>query len=70
MCIRDRVRIASSTPASVGNVAFRNPDGSLVLVVHNRRPTSVHVAVDVADDRSFDGGTLPADGIATYVWPG
>jgi glucosylceramidase len=62
------VRVASTTLPAVGTVAFRNPDGSMVLVVHNRRARRLHVEVGVASRESFDGGLLPADCIATYVW--
>jgi len=50
------------------NVAFRNPDGTIVLVVVNGqdKPASFHVAFG---KEGFDAA-LPAASVATYVWPG
>lgn len=66
------VRVASTSGAATGDgdvtdVAFRNPDGSTALVVHNeaRGPTSFTVAVR---ERSFRY-TLPAGALATFTWP-
>jgi len=68
------VRIASTSFGTTGwngqimDVAFRNPDGSIALVVHNENddPRSFAVAV---------GGvafsyTLPGGALATFTWPG
>ncbi|GAA4249704.1 discoidin domain-containing protein [Dactylosporangium darangshiense] len=67
------VRIASSSfgnPAwngEVTDVAFRNPDGSTVLVAHNENdaPRTFTVAVG---GHSFDY-TLPGGSLATFTWP-
>ena len=67
-------RIASTSFGTTGwngqimDVAFRNPDGSTALVVHNEND----------DPRSFavqEGGasfeyTLPGGALATFTWPG
>jgi glucosylceramidase len=66
-------RVASSSYGSTGwnglpmSVAFTNPDGSTVLVVHNEHddPRTIGVAVG---DRSFDY-TLPGGALATFTWP-
>ncbi|MFG3137479.1 discoidin domain-containing protein [Streptomyces sp. NPDC048211] len=66
-------RIASTNYGTTGwngqltDVAFRNPDGSTALVVHNENdaPRSFTVAVG---DRSFDY-TLPGGALATFTWP-
>jgi glucosylceramidase len=49
------------------DVAFRNPDGSTALVVHNQNddPRTFSVAVG---HRSFDY-TLPGGALATFTWP-
>jgi len=48
------------------NVAFRNPDGSKVLIVSNR--TSDEKTFKVKDgDKSFDY-TIPGEGAVTFVW--
>ncbi len=66
-------RIASSSYGTTGwngqimDVAFRNPDGSTVLVVHNQNDAARSFAVSVGD-YSFDY-TLPGGSLATFVWP-
>jgi glucosylceramidase len=67
------VRIASSSFGTTGwngqimDAAFRNPDGSTALVVHNENddPRSLAVA---EGDASFDY-TLPGGALATFTWP-
>jgi glucosylceramidase len=66
-------RIASMSFGTTGwngqimDVAFRNPDGSTALVVHNENddPRSFAVAVG---DRTFEY-TLPGGALATFTWP-
>jgi glucosylceramidase len=66
-------RIASTSFGTTGwngqimDVAFRNPDGSTALVVHdeNDDPRSFAVAVG---DQIFDY-TLPGGALATFTWP-
>ena len=67
------VRIASTSFGTTGwngqimDVAFRNPDGSTALIVHNENddPRSFAVAVG---DRTFEY-TLPGGALATFTWP-
>ncbi|MBV1850564.1 discoidin domain-containing protein [Catellatospora tritici] len=67
------VRVASTSFGTTGwngqimDVAFRNPDGSTALVVHNENddPRSFAVAVG---DRIFEY-TLPGGALATFTWP-
>lgn len=67
------VRIASTSFGTTGwngqiaDVAFRNPDGSTALVVHNENddPRSFAVAVG---DHLFEY-TLPGGALATFTWP-
>ncbi|WP_051274993.1 discoidin domain-containing protein [Cellulomonas sp. URHD0024] len=67
------VRIGSTSFGTTGwngqimDVAFRNPDGSTALVVHNENddPRSFAVAVG---DRRFEY-TLPGGALATFTWP-
>jgi glucosylceramidase len=49
------------------DVAFRNPDGSTALVVHNENDDPRTFAVSVGG-RSFDY-TLPGGALATFTWP-
>ena len=67
------VRIASTSFGTTGwngqfmDVAFRNPDGSTALLVHNENDDPRTFAVAVGD-QSFDY-TLPGGSIATFTWP-
>jgi glucosylceramidase len=67
------VRIATTSFGTTGwngqimDVAFRNPDGSTALVVHNENddPRSFAIAVG---DQVLDY-TLPGGALATFTWP-
>ncbi|WP_329129795.1 discoidin domain-containing protein [Streptomyces sp. NBC_01476] len=67
------VRIASTNYGTTGwngqltDVAFRNPDGSTALVVHNENDAPRSFAVAVGD-QSFDY-SLPGGALATFTWP-
>jgi glucosylceramidase len=67
------VRIASTSFGTTGwngqimDVAFRNPDGSTALVVHNENDAPRTFAVAVGD-QSFEY-TLPGGALATFTWP-
>jgi glucosylceramidase len=67
------VRIASTSFGTTGwngqimDVAFRNPDGSTALVVHNENDNPSTFAVAVGD-KSFEY-TLPGGALATFTWP-
>jgi glucosylceramidase len=67
------VRIASTSWGTTGwngeimDAAFRNPDGSTALVVHNENDDPRTFAVDEGG-RSFDY-TLPGGALATFTWP-
>ncbi|MGA1835646.1 discoidin domain-containing protein [Herbiconiux sp. 11R-BC] len=61
---------------NITNVAFQNPDGTIVTVVVNRIPTSTNSAVQntpaatirvVTPDGQFTD-TIPGDTVATYVY--
>jgi glucosylceramidase len=67
------VRIASTSFGTTGwngqimDVAFRNPDSSTALVVHNENDNPARFAV-AEGDASFDY-TLPGGALATFTWP-
>jgi glucosylceramidase len=67
------VRIASTSFGTTGwngqimDVAFRNPDGSTALVVHNENDAPRTFAVAVGD-QSFEY-TLQGGALATFTWP-
>lgn len=68
------VRIASTSFGTTGwngqvmDVAFRNPDGTTVLVAHNENDNPQTFAVRQGD-QSFSY-TLPGGALATFVWDG
>ena len=67
------VRIASTSFGTTGwngqimDAAFRNPDGSTALVVHNENDAPRRFAV-AQGESSFDY-TLPGGALATFTWP-
>lgn len=67
------VRVASTNYGTTGwngrltDVAFRNPDGSTALVVHNESDDPRTFAVAVGDHH-FEY-ELPGGALATFVWP-
>jgi glucosylceramidase len=67
------VRIGSTSFGTTGwngqimDVAFRNPDGSTALIVHNQNDEPRAFAVR-AGDRQFSY-TLPGGALATFTWP-
>jgi glucosylceramidase len=64
------VRVDSNTfgSGSVEDVAFKNPDGSLVLFVLNAASGSSTFVVNWSTKSFTD--TLPAGAVATYLWSG
>ncbi|ROP42380.1 discoidin domain-containing protein [Saccharothrix texasensis] len=66
-------RVASTSFGTTGwngqvmDVAFRNPDGSAALVVHNQNDDPRTFAVAVGE-RTFEY-TLPGGALATFTWP-
>jgi glucosylceramidase len=52
-------------PSTVEHVAFVNPDGSLVVIVHN--PDATQVAAEVRSARGAFSYSLPPGGLATFV---
>ncbi len=62
------VRIASDEPAggAVKDVAFRNPDGTIVLYTLNTGKDAQKVRIAAGGKTAV--GTIPAGGIATFVW--
>jgi glucosylceramidase len=63
-------RVSSNNGSSSGttNVAFQNPDGTLVTVVVNQTAASQPVSVRVGTQQF--AATLPAKTVGTYVWAG
>jgi glucosylceramidase len=67
------VRIASTSFGTTGwngqimDAAFRNPDGSTALVVHNENDDPRTFAV--AEGGSSFTSTLPGGALATFTWP-
>jgi O-glycosyl hydrolase len=59
-------RIASTTTANLDDVAFANPNGSLVLIVDNTSSSTQSFSTSWAGQQFSD--SLPSHGIATYEW--
>ena len=64
------VRIASTVAGNAWNVAFRNPDGSIVLVVVNDDWGTTTQRFDVSAGATAFSYDLPAGAVATFVLPG
>lgn len=60
------VRIDSSVPDNILDVAFQTPDGKIVLVVANRGKDSQHF--NIACQGKTLSAALPPGSVATYVW--
>ncbi|HVW94815.1 MAG TPA: glycoside hydrolase family 30 beta sandwich domain-containing protein [Mucilaginibacter sp.] len=60
------VRIASSALTTIPNVAFKNTDGSKVLIVFNT--TSGNITFNIKFNNKTASSTLPGGAAATYVW--
>ncbi len=60
------VRIGSTLPDSLPNVAFRTPDGRFVLIVLNRQRTTQ--AFNARHEGRFVNAALPGGAAGTYVW--
>jgi glucosylceramidase len=57
---------SNETDSGLDNVAFRNPDGSIVLIAANSATTPRALLVRCRD-REFQF-TMPAQSVATFVW--
>ena len=60
------VRIASTTPGSIHNVAFKRPDGKKVLIALN--DGSDPVSFNIRYQGKWASATLPGSTVATYTW--
>jgi hypothetical protein len=63
-----RVATGYGSTATVTNVAFVNPDGTLVTVVVNQTGSSQPFTLRVGAQQI--AGTLPAKTVGTYLWAG
>jgi glucosylceramidase len=61
-------RIASTSAAGgVEDVAFRNPDGSLVVVAYNAGTSPAPITMRMGGRQA--NATIPAHSAMTYFWP-
>ncbi len=60
------VRIGSSMPSKLSNVAFKTPDGKTVLIVLNENTDSQSFSIQSGTRKATT--TLPGGAVATYVW--
>jgi glucosylceramidase len=63
-----RVSSTNGSSSSTTNVAFQNPDGTLVTVVVNQTASSQPISVRVGSQQF--SATLPAKTVGTYLWAG
>ncbi len=63
------VRVDSTVAGNAWNVAFRNPDGSVVLVVVNDDWGTTTQHFNVAGGGQSFSYALPAGAVATFVLP-
>jgi hypothetical protein len=63
-----RVSSTAGSSATTTNVAFQNPDGTLVTVVVNQTASNQPISVRVGPQQF--SATLPAKTVGTYVWAG
>ena len=63
------VRVDSTVAGNAWNVAFRNPDGSIVLVVVNDDWGTTTQRFDVSAGDTAFSYDLPAGAVATFVLP-
>jgi glucosylceramidase len=61
-----RIKSNSFDQGSLEDVAFQNPDGSIVLLVLNGSGASV--SFNIAWKSEFASYKLPAGAVATFVW--
>ncbi len=59
-------RVASNPIKGLPNVAFRSPEGRLVLIVLNDGPTARTFAIQAQGRQA--AATLPAGAVGTFVW--
>jgi len=60
------VRIASNSTAELPNVAYKTPEGKIVVVVLNNTDTQKNFNINVSIEPVSTA--LPAGAVATYVW--
>ena len=60
------VRIASDDSTTLPNVAFKNTDGSKVLIVLNN--TSAYQTFNIKFNNKIAAATLAGGAVATYIW--
>jgi glucosylceramidase len=63
-----RVSSTAGSAATTTNVAFQNPDGTLVTVVVNQTAANQPITVRVGSQQF--SATLPAKTVGTYLWAG
>jgi glucosylceramidase len=62
------VRISSTVPANLPNVAFRTPDGHKVLIVLNNSSAPVTFNLAFNSNSKHVVATLSNGSVATYIW--
>jgi glucosylceramidase len=60
------VRLMSTEPAQLPNVAFLRPDGQLALIVLNEHRTPQSITIQVGSTRR--AVSLPAESVGSFIW--
>ncbi len=60
------VRVESNQPGNLANVAFKAPNGSMVIIVLNNGDTEQTFNIQLGEE--IIGAKLSSKGVATYVW--
>ena len=58
--------VTSGGPAGLSHVAFRNPDGSVVVLAHNSNRGELPISVKIGTSRLST--TMPGGEVMTFVW--
>ncbi len=62
------IAATSEDTNNIEDVAFQNPDKTLVMIIHNSSPQVKTITVQTLNQTNFTS-ILPAGAIATYTWP-
>lgn len=60
------VRVGSTVPDGLPNVAFKTPGGKIVVIMQNTGPTTATFSIGIGGQAASTA--LPAGAVATYVW--
>ncbi|HRH44021.1 MAG TPA: glycoside hydrolase family 30 beta sandwich domain-containing protein [Pyrinomonadaceae bacterium] len=62
----DSVRINSNVTGNINNVAFKTPNGKIVLIAQNNGKETANFNIEFKNKKATI--TLPANGVGTFIW--